>query len=75
MPAEGAATPGGAREAGGVTPAGGACDLTDDTARLEVTRVEGVCEAGEAVTVMTTVSVIVTTLPFPGLEEGAAPGR
>ena len=62
MPAEGAARPGGAREAGGVMPAGGACDLTDETARFDVTRVEGVCEAGEAVTVMTTVSVTVTRL-------------
>lgn len=80
MPAEGAAELGGAREAGGVTPAGGAWDLTDEAARLEVTRVEGVCEAGEAVTVMMMVSVTVTKLPSsglesPGLDEGAAPGR
>lgn len=80
LPAEGAATPGGAREAGGVTPAGVASDLTDEAPRFEVTRVEGVCEAGEAVTVMMTVSVTVTMLSSsglesPGLDDGAAPGR
>jgi hypothetical protein len=80
LPAEGAATTGGAREAEGVTPAGGASDLTDDAARFEVARVEGVCEAGPAVTVLMMVSVTVTTLSSsglesPGFDDGAAPGR
>jgi hypothetical protein len=59
MPAEGAATPGGTREAeggtreaGGVTPAGGPLDRTEETTRLEVTRPEGVCEEAGAVFVI-----------------------
>jgi hypothetical protein len=54
--------------------AGGACDLIEETAGLEVPTAGGNCDA-EAVTVTKTVSVIVTTPPFPGLEDGRAPGR
>jgi hypothetical protein len=58
-----------------VTPgAGGACDLTEETAGFEVPAAGGSCEA-EAVTVTKTVSVTVATLPFPGLEDDFAPGR
>lgn len=79
---DGAADPEGATPAkldfaaGGVIPAaGGACEMADETARLEVTIVEGGAPVSEAVMVTKTVSVTVTTFPLSGGLDGAAPGR